>query len=108
MEEQEIQNVWHHVVMLDDLGGLKRKITVTYDTIGTEMAINKSCELFSQNVQVKGFRKGKAPKNLIKKYYRKEIEKSAAQMLSTEGFMHACYEHKIRSEEHTSELQSHP
>jgi trigger factor len=95
MDEKDIQNVWHHVVTVDNLSGVKRKITIVFDSIGTRMAIDKSCDLLIQNVQIKGFRKGKAPKSLVEKFYRKEIEKSAAQGLITEGFLHACYEHKI-------------
>ena len=32
MEEQTIQS-WHHVVTIDDLGGLKRKVNVVFDNI---------------------------------------------------------------------------
>ena len=87
---------WHHVVTMEDLGGLNRKINIVYDSAGVQMALDKSCELVGKRVQIKGFRRGKAPKPLVQSYYREEIEKSASSLLTQEGFLHACFEQKIQ------------
>lgn len=87
---------WHHVVTMEDLGGLKRKLNVVYDTTAVQMALDKSCELIGKRVQIKGYRRGKAPKPLVESYCREEIEKSASSLLTQEGFLHACFEQKIQ------------
>lgn len=87
---------WHHVVTMEDLGDLKRKLHVVYDTTAVGMALDKSCELVGKRVQIKGFRRGKAPKPLVENYCREEIEKSASSLLTQEGFLHACFEQKIQ------------
>jgi trigger factor len=91
----EKKEEWHHVATMEDLGGLKRKIKVVYDTIGVKMALEKSCDLVGKNVQIKGFRKGKAPKTLIQTYCQEKISEIAASMLAQEGFLHASYEQKL-------------
>jgi trigger factor len=94
--KEEKKEEWHHVVTMEDLGELSRKLHVVYDTTAVGMALDKSCEIVGKKVQLKGFRKGKAPKPLVEMYYREEIEKSASSLLTQEGFLHACYEQKIQ------------
>ena len=91
MKEQE----WHHVVTMTDMGGLKRKLNIIYDVEAVRMALDKACEIVRKKVQVKGFRRGKAPKQLVESGYREDIKKVSSSLLSQEGFLHACYEQKI-------------
>jgi len=94
--EQDVKEEWHHIVTMEDLGDLKRKLHVTYDTIAVQMALEKSCELVGKRAHIKGFRRGKAPKQLVQNYCAEEIEKSASSMLVQEGFLHGCFEQKIQ------------
>lgn len=98
MEEKDTnsEQQWHHVVTIDDAGGLMKKINITYDAVGVDMALKKACEVVAKNVQLKGFRKGKAPLKMVEISCSKEIKNQAANMLSQEGFFHACYEQKIQ------------
>lgn len=95
MEEQLQQNEWHHVVTVEDLGGLHRRIDVIYDTIGVQMALDKAKAYIGKQVQIKGFRKGKAPLQLVEAGYMKDMIKLAEEWLSKEGFLHACFEQKM-------------
>jgi len=100
MEEQnknELKNEeqWHHVVTVEDLGGLKRKVGITYDADAVKMAFDKALTGVGKRVVIKGFRQGKAPKALVEKFCAKEIEMTASTMLAQEGFLHAVYEHKL-------------
>lgn len=90
-KEQE----WHHVVTMEDLGGLKRKINIIYDATAVQMAFDKASEIVAKKVQVKGFRRGKTPKQLVERSHKEDIEKVSSSLLSQEGFLHACYEKKI-------------
>ena len=94
-QEQEQEQQWHHIATVEDLGGLKRKIDIVYDVEGVRMALDKACQLVGKNVQVKGFRKGKAPQQLVERFCHKEIEKVASSMLSEEGYLHAVHENNF-------------
>lgn len=92
---EQTEERWHHVVTVEDLGGLKRKVGITYDVEGVQMAMDKATELVGNRVQIKGFRKGKAPKQLVERAHREDIKQFASTLLSQEGFLHACYEQKL-------------
>ena len=85
----------NHVVTIEDLGGLKRKVNINFDSTGVNKAKDRACNILKNGLTIKGFRKGKAPNHLISRFYIREVEKSAADILATEGFMRACWEHKI-------------
>ena len=80
-EEQAVEKKeeWHHVVTTENLGGLNRKIRIVYDTVGVKMGFDKACEYIGQNVQIKGFRKGKAPKALVQTYCQDKISEVAGE-----------------------------
>ena len=86
---------WKHLIEVEDLGGLKKKIKISYTKEGVDMAVEKACQKVGKNATVKGFRKGKAPVKLIKSYYGKEVMSLAKNLLAVEGLMHAQYENKI-------------
>jgi len=94
MEEQTIQS-WHHVVTIDDLGGLKRKVNVVFDNIGTKDALDKAIDAINKNYMIKGFRKGKAPAHIVMNMYKKTVEEIAKDSLANDGFLHACMEQKL-------------
>jgi len=101
MEEQTKSDLeqndgqWHHVTTIEDLGGLKRKVGITYDVEGARMAFDKAIQAVGKRVLINGFRRGKAPKALVEKFCAKEIEAAASTMLAQEGYLHAVYEHKL-------------
>ena len=95
-EQSNINQEWNHVVTMEELGELKRKFNITYDSKGVSMAMDKAAKNLSKQVQMKGFRKGKAPAHLIKKMFQKEVRELASLMLSQEGFLHACFENKVQ------------
>jgi len=92
---EQTEERWHHVVTVEDLGGLKKKVNITYDLEGVGMAMDKATEFVTKRVQLKGFRKGKAPKQLVERMHLEDIKQFAMTMLAQEGFLHACYEQKL-------------
>lgn len=93
--EPQAEQQWHHVVTVEDLGGLKRKVDVTYDADAVRIAFDKAADGVSKRVMINGFRRGKAPRSLVAKFCAKEIEAAAGSMLAQEGYLHAVYEHKL-------------
>ncbi len=94
MEELN-ENKWNHIVTVEDLGGLSRKVNVMYDSVGVQRAMENAAKMVSERAAVKGFRKGKAPLQLIKATCKKEIDTATKAILSQNGFFHACNEHRL-------------
>lgn len=92
----EKQEEWHHIATMQDLDNLQKKIHIVYDNEGVDIAFDKACDLVSKRVQVKGYRKGKAPKPLVKNFFQEKIKIAASTLLANEGFLHACFEQKIQ------------
>jgi len=86
---------FHHIITIDELGDLKKKINVVYDKDGVAFAMDQATDYIAKNAKVKGFRKGKAPKELIKKPYQKNIKVLLEDILKQKGYLHACNEHKL-------------
>jgi trigger factor len=93
IEQKEEQ--WHHVVTIEELSGLKRKVGVTYDAVAVKMAFDKASDGVGKRAMINGFRRGKAPRALVERFCAKEIETAASTMLAQEGYLHAVYEHKL-------------
>ena len=98
LEEQvEEKQEWHHVATVEELEGLERKIHVTFDTVAVQLAFDKATKHVGERVNLKGFRRGKAPKAMVEVFCKKEIEEAASSMLAQEGYLHACYENKFHA-----------
>lgn len=92
----EQKQEWHHVATIEDLGNLNKKINITYDSEAVEMAFKKATNIIRKGSRIKGFRQGRAPVQLVKNTYMKEIRKSASSLLESEGYLHACFENKLQ------------
>lgn len=90
------ENKLNHVITTEDLGNLKTKIHVVYDSDGVDVAFDKATQIVRENSTIKGFRKGKAPVQLVKNHYEDEIRKTASSLLESEGYLHGCYENKLQ------------
>lgn len=86
---------WHHIITVDELDGLNRKVNVVYDAEGVNMAIEKAIDIATKQSSVKGYRPGKAPRKLVINTFKNEINETAKKLLTQEGILHACYEQKL-------------
>lgn len=80
---------------MERLEGLNRKLTIISDIEVNKMAMNRACRVIGNQVQIKGFRKGKAPSHLVSLYYPKDVKAAAASILSQEAFLYGCVEQNI-------------
>ena len=94
MPEEE-QDKLHHVVTMENLGGLKRKLTIISDIEIVKTAMKRACNIIGKQVQIKGFRRGKAPDHLVDLYHPDDVKAAASSILSQEAFFYACFEQKI-------------
>ncbi len=78
------------------LEGNVAKIDMTIDAKEAESAYNKAFKKISQNVNIAGFRKGKAPKNIVEKYVGVErIKAEAIENIFPKEFSAVVDEHKL-------------
>lgn len=62
---------------IEDVSPVKKKITIKISPEEINTALKATTALYGQNVQIPGYRKGKAPQNIIEKRFHDEIYKEA-------------------------------
>lgn len=85
----------HHMISVEELGNGKFKSTVTFDGEIVKNAFDKSIKSINKSVKVNGFRPGKVPAKILKKFYFEKIMSAATNLLMDEGFRLIVTENKI-------------
>lgn len=73
-------------VVVDELGVCEKRVTVTLEAGEVQERYDSMLQYYQKNVQLPGFRKGKAPAALVAKRYGGSILKEAAEMLESAGW----------------------
>ena len=71
---------------LEELGPCKRKMSVTIPKEEIQAKLDESVSELSQQATIQGFRAGHAPKKLVMRQYKKEIEDDVRQNLVADTF----------------------
>jgi trigger factor len=66
---------------VEDLGGCQKKIVCEIPAEQVQKEVDKYCRTLAKEVEVRGFRKGKAPPSIIKRYFRQQIQREVASQL---------------------------
>jgi len=80
---------------VEDLGGSQRRIVCEVPSDEVQKEVDKYCRTLAKEVDVKGFRKGKAPPSVIKRYFRQQIHREVASQLVASSFEEALKEHSL-------------
>ncbi len=83
-------------VAIEDLGSLKRKITVTVPQEKVKSAYNKCYNSIKDKVSINGFRKGKFPQSLLEKRFVKMMKDEAIETLVPEYFDKALKQENLK------------
>lgn len=83
-------------IALENLGKLKRKITVTVPLEKVQQAYNKTYDSLRNKVNVPGFRKGKFPQSLLEKRFKKVMKNEAVETLVPEYFEKAIKQENLK------------
>ena len=59
---------------VQDLGGSQKKIVCEIPSDEVQKEVDKYCKTLAREVEVRGFRKGKAPPSIIKRYFRQQVQ----------------------------------
>lgn len=80
---------------VENTGGLGRKLEISVPADSVKGAFNRIFKSIQKNADLKGFRKGKAPLDVIKTMYREKVQQDVVQDLVSEGYSKALEEHKL-------------
>jgi trigger factor len=80
---------------LEDLGGSQKKILCEVPSEEVQKEVDKYCRTLAKEVEVRGFRKGKAPPSIIKRYFRQQIQREVASQLVSSSLEEALKEHSL-------------
>lgn len=90
-QEETLQDKLKEVVdvQVEDLGGLRKKLTVTvpHDTIGEQL--DEQYGQMRNEAVVPGFRKGRAPRRLLEKRFGRDVNATLIQQMLGTGYMAA-------------------
>lgn len=78
------------------LAGLKRRVVITVPATGVQQSYQKKIDQFSKKANVKGFRKGKIPANVVEKKFGKGLLHEAASELIDTSFQNCLSELKLK------------
>ncbi|MCX7805384.1 MAG: trigger factor [Planctomycetota bacterium] len=75
---------------VEDIGPCRKKLIVEVAASEVNRALEKSCSALAGDVQIPGFRKGRAPRDLVEKRFAAEISKEVAEALVPEAIDQSC------------------
>lgn len=82
-------------VVIEDETSIKKRVNVKLDDKRVNELLEKKLEKAAKNSNMKGFRKGKAPLSIIKKFYEAELLEEATAEILNEDFRKILAEKKI-------------
>jgi len=82
-------------VSSEDLGKLKRKLSITIPKENVTAAYKKCYNTLKSKVNIPGFRKGQIPQSIIEKRYDKEMQQETLEALVPEFFEKALKQEKL-------------
>ena len=82
-------------VTVENAGPCRKRIKVEFSAEEIQKEYDESLAVYAKHGQVKGFRPGKAPAEMIRRMYNKQILEGLHEHLLAKGFQQALKEHKL-------------
>ena len=76
-------------VNVEEIGSLTRKITVTLPADSVQAKLNEAYDKLKKEVKLKGFRRGKVPRNVIHKQFKPQVEGETGEKLVQDNYFAA-------------------
>lgn len=90
------QMVFKLDIKVNSLDSATKELIVSIPIQDLNVQINLAYQEFQRNIEIKGFRKGRVPIQLIKKLYGKQIEEDVVRYLAADLFKQAIEKEKIQ------------
>ena len=84
-------------VTVESTGPCRKQLKVEFSAEEIQREYDESLAVFAKHGRVKGFRPGKAPVDMIRKMFDKQIIEGLHEHLLAKGFRQALQEHKLRT-----------
>ena len=84
-------------VTVESTGPCRKQLKVEFSAEEIQQEYDESLAVFAKHGRVKGFRPGKAPVDMIRKMFDKQIIEGLHEHLLAKGFRQALQEHKLRT-----------
>lgn len=82
-------------INIEDLGPCKKKVHAVFEPAEIDSAIKSEAAEYQKNVALPGFRKGKAPLDMVRKAFEKEINEGAKKELKKKLFKELKEKHSL-------------
>jgi len=82
-------------VEVEDKGACRKRMRIEIPAEQVNRTYNEVVNVYAKSTKIPGFRPGKAPPDLVKKRFRKEIEQDVRERLLPEGYQAALEREKI-------------
>lgn len=82
-------------VQVEELSALTKKLTITLPADTVQPRLNEAYDKLKREVRLKGFRRGKVPRNVIIKYYKGQVEGETGEKLVQENYFDAVEKEKV-------------
>jgi trigger factor len=86
-----------HVTSIEDVNAITKLIKITIPAETVKVKFNVSLDRVSKNAKIKGFRQGKAPRNVLEKMYGPSVIHDVADKLIGEALGNVIREHSLES-----------
>jgi trigger factor len=80
---------------LAEISPVVKQLNVVVDGQSITKELDKAYRKLGEQVSIKGFRQGKIPRQVLERYYRKDVEQDVLGKLIGEAFRDAVVEHKM-------------
>lgn len=80
---------------LENLGSTKRKINITVPKDKVDSHFQRAYQKVSESAQIKGFRPGKIPQNILDKHYGPQIDYECLNFIISESYSEALKDNKL-------------
>lgn len=93
-------------VQVQDLSTIRKQLTFSIPSDQVDAEIASAYKKLAKTAKIKGFRKGKVPKNVLERHYEPEMKEQVAGQLVNNSYFKALVEHKIPAIAHPEITES--
>ena len=82
-------------IQVETLSPVERKVTIEVDPDRVAKELERAYVGLSRRVKLRGFRPGKAPKDVVKRHFAADVQSDVMNKLISNAYFEAVQEHKI-------------
>lgn len=88
------------LAQLEDIDSFKKKLTITVPSNDLKRYVHSEYERVKKRVEIKGYRKGHAPLDVVKRLYKSDVQKNVLKKVLEEFYSEALRQHALRPMNH--------